>query len=187
MYTCRDCEQPINSATEVCPYCGADLTDSGLDLGFEQPQKAPLRRIVILWGVVLLSVVGIAWFAFPWRLAGSKPDAERHAIAAMMKIQEALGAYHASEGAFPSSLEALGAAARDASREAESGRYTVQYTPGSQTPDSRITTYTLTARAGNYGYVNLYLDETGVFRGTRDNRSATAQDPPIQSDLAKNP
>ncbi|HXW54726.1 MAG TPA: hypothetical protein VEJ67_03175 [Candidatus Cybelea sp.] len=108
-------------------------------------------------------------------------------MAAMLKIQEALGAYHASEGAFPSSLEALGAAAQDASREAESGRYSVQYTPGSQTLDSRINTYTLTARAGNYGYVNLFSDETGLLRGTSENRPATAQDPPIQGDLAKNP
>jgi hypothetical protein len=185
MYACRDCEQPINSATEVCPYCGADLTDTGLE--FEQPRKPPLPRIVILWGVVLLSIAAIAWFAFPWRLAGSKPDAERDAIAALAKIQQALGAYHASEGAFPPSLEALGAAAQDASREAESGRYTLQYTPGSPTPDSRIATYTLTARAGNYGYVNLFLDETGVFRGTRENRPATAQDPPIESSPSKSP
>jgi hypothetical protein len=187
MYACRDCEQPINSATEVCPYCGADLTDSGRELDFEQLRKPPLPRIVILWGVVLVSIVAIAWFAFPWRLAGSKPDAERDAVAALTKIQEALGAYHASEGAFPSSLEALGAAAEDASREAESGRYTLQYAPGGPTPDSPITTYTLTARAGNYGYVNLFLDETGVFRGTRENRPATAQDPAIESNPSKSP
>jgi hypothetical protein len=187
MYSCRDCEQPINSATEVCPYCGADLTDTSLDFGLEQPRKSSWKKIVILWGAVLLSIVAIAWFAFPWRLAGSKPDAETHAIAAIMKIQAELATYDATEGSFPSSLEPLGAAARDASQEAESGRYTLQYTPGTPDANSRIMTYTLAARAGNYGYLNLFSDESGVVRGTHENRPATAQDAAIKTNPQANP
>jgi hypothetical protein len=187
MYTCRECEQAINQATEVCPYCGADLTETGFDVANEQPRKSPVTKIVILWGVVLLSIVAIAWFAFPWRLAGSRPEAEAHAVAAVAKLQAALAAYNATERTFPSSLDALGAAARAALEEAESGRYNVQYTPASPDSDGRIRSYTLTARAGNYGYLNLVSDESGVIRGTRENRAATGQDPPVKSNPAQKP
>ena len=153
----------------------------------EQPTKSPVKKIVILWGVVLLSIVAIGWFAFPWRLAGSRPEAEAHATSAVTKIQAALARYNATERTFPSSLEALAAAGRDASQEAESGRYNVQYTAGSPDSDGRIRSYTLIARAANYGYLNLFSDETGVIRGTRENRTATGQDPPIKSNSAQKP
>jgi type II secretory pathway pseudopilin PulG len=182
VYTCRQCEQPINQATEVCPYCGADLTESSVDASEAKPRKKSAARIAILWGAILSSLAAIAWFAFPWRLAGSKSDAERHALAAIADLQKALSSYQASEGTFPSSLEPLGAAARDASQKAQSGRYTLEYTAGKPDADGRIRTYTLAARAGNYGYLNLFADETGTIRGTREDRAATAQDPPIETD-----
>jgi type II secretory pathway pseudopilin PulG len=187
MYTCRECEQAINQATEVCPYCGADLTETGLDIADEQPSKSPLKKVVILWGVVFVSIVGIAWFAFPWRLAGSRPEAEAHAMAAVAKIQAALATYNGTEQTYPSSLEVLGAASRDASQEAESGRYNVQYAAGSPDSDGRIRSYTLIARAGNYGYLNVFSDETGIIRGTRENRAATGQDPPVKRNAASKP
>ena len=180
MYTCRECEQPINQATEVCPYCGADLTEVPFDLeSLAAPPKKSTRRIVILWAIVLLSLVAIGWFALPWRLAGSKPEAEAHAAAAVTKLEQALAAYQATEGDFPSSLEALGADARDAFLEAQSGRYTLQYTPGNPGPNGRVKTYSLTARAGNYGYLNFFIDETGILRATHEDRLATAADPRI--------
>jgi hypothetical protein len=184
MYTCRECEQPINQATEVCPYCRADLTETALKAGADTGlrKKSSLTKIVIAWAAVLASIAAIAWFALPWRLAGSKPDAESHAVAAITEIQTALNRYQASEGTFPPSLETLGAAARDASQKAQSGRYSLQYTPGTPEADGRVRTYTLTARAGNYGYVNLFADEAGAIRGTREDRLATAQDPPIKVD-----
>ena len=39
MYTCRECERPINQATEICPYCGADLTEP---IGLESRPKSAL-------------------------------------------------------------------------------------------------------------------------------------------------
>lgn len=187
MYTCRDCEQPINQATEVCPYCGADLTEVPFDLEnlVAPPRKKSAKKIVILWAVVLFSLVAIAWFALPWRLAGSKPESEAHAAGAIAQLQQALAAYQSTEGGFPSSLEPLGPRTRDALQEAQSGRYTLQYTPGNPESNSRVKTYSLTARAGNYGYLNFFTDETGVLRATRDNRAATAGDPRIDPSTLK--
>ena len=181
MYTCHECEEPINQATEVCPYCGADLREIPLGEDAEKPRKKSPARVVILWAVVLLSLAGIAWFAFPWRLAGSKPEAEAHAVAAITELQQALNAYQASEGTFPSALESLGDRGREALQEAQSGRYALQYAPGSPESAGRVKSYTLTARAGNYGYLNLFADETGVIHGTRENRDASAADPRIDA------
>lgn len=187
MYTCRDCEQPINQATEVCPYCGADLTELPFDLEnlVALPRKKSAKKIVILWAIILLSLAAVAWFALPWRLAGSKPESEAHAAAAIAQLQQGLAAYQSSEGGFPSSLEPLGTRARDALQEAQSGRYTLQYTPGNPEPNGRVKTYSLTARAGNYGYLNFFTDETGILRATRENRPATAGDPRIDPSSLK--
>jgi RNA polymerase subunit RPABC4/transcription elongation factor Spt4 len=181
MYTCRDCEQPINQATEVCPYCGADLTEVPFDLEslVAPPRKKSLVKIAVLWAIVLLSLVAIAWFALPWRLAGSKPESEAHAVAAITQLQQALAQYQATEGDFPSALEALGPHARNAIQEAQSGRYALQYTAGNPEANGRVKTYSLTARAGNYGYLNFFTDETGILRGTREDRAATGADSPI--------
>lgn len=179
MYTCRECDEPVNQAAEICPYCGADLVEISFDLETGAPGKKSAKRIVILWAIVLLSLVAIAWFAFPWRLAGSKPEAETHAVAAITQLQQALVAYQAAAGDFPSSLETLGPRARDAFQEAESGRYTLQYNPGNPESNNRIKTYSLTARAGNYGYLNFFTDETDILRGTRENRMATVADPRV--------
>jgi len=187
MYACPECDQHINQASEVCPYCGADLNQAvsaGDDLAHRKRRPG---KVVILLAVVLLSLVVIAWFALPWRLGGSKAEAESHGIAAVTELQQALVRYQATERTFPSSLEALGAAARDASQQAQSGRYTLQYMPGKAEPDGRITSYALTARAGNYGYLNYFADETGQVHGTRENRAASAQDPLIETNAPGNP
>jgi type II secretory pathway pseudopilin PulG len=186
MYSCPECDQPINPASEVCPYCGADLTHADLGTAEVSSKRRP-AKIVILWAVVLLSLLSVAWLALPWRLGGSKAEAEAHGTAAVAQLQQALATYQASERSFPTSLETLGSAAQDASREAQSGRYTVQYLPGKPQSDGRIVSYTLTARAGNYAYLNLFADETGQIHGTRENRPASAQDPVIETDRPKNP
>ena len=182
MYTCRECEQPINPATEVCPYCGADLAEvsTGMGSGIRPQKSSP--KILIALSLISASIAVIAWFAFPWRMAGSKSVAEAHGIGAIGGLQKVLSDYQATEGTFPSSLESLGPAAATVARNAQSGRYTLQYTPGSPDAQGRVRTYTLTARAGNYGYLNLFADETGIIRVTREDRAATAQDPPIQAD-----
>lgn len=189
MYACPECERPINQATEVCPYCGADVTQESAGNGgaAAASPKRRITKVVVLWATVFLSLAVIGWLALPWHLGGSKAEAEAYGAAAITKLGQALAAYQASERSFPSSLEALGDGARDAEREAQSGRYNLEYTPGKAGAGGRIISYTLSARAGNYGYLNLFADETGQIHGTRENRAASAQDPVVDTNPAETP
>ncbi len=186
MYTCRECEQQINTASEVCPYCGADLTASPGEFSGEfapPPKKSSAKRIVIACGILLVTLAAVSWFAVPWHMSGSKTEAEARARSALATIQAALGGYESSESAFPSSLEALGDTARIAAQNAQLGHYTLQYTPGKPDADGRVKSYTLIARPGNFGYLNFYTDETGVLRATVEDRAATVQDPAVKPNL----
>jgi hypothetical protein len=180
MYTCRECEQPINQASELCPYCGADLTIPPPDETGAPPKKRSLARVLFLWVVVIAGLWAIAWLALPSRLFNpSTHDSEQRAREAMADLQTALSSYAAAEGNFPATLEALGEQARRAAQWAQTGGYRLLYTPAEPGPDGRVHNYTLLARPGNYSYRNFYSDATGVVRATREDRPATPQDPPI--------
>ncbi len=186
MYSCPECEQPINQASEVCPYCGADqkaLAETELLLAGKTPKptKPNYKRIVLVCGILLATLWAIAWFAVPWKLSGSKPEAEARAREALATIQQAINAYQKTEGSVPSSLESLGDTVRKAAQSAQLAHYTLQYTPGKPDPSGRITAYTLTARAGNFGYRSFYTDESAIVRATTEDRAATVQDPPLNS------
>jgi len=180
LHTCPECEQSINQATEVCPYCHADLTARPASESSEPAKKPAASRIVLLLAMVVAILGSIAWFAVPWRLAGSRPESESHAREALASVQEALTAYQASEGVFPSSLEAMGDPVRAAAQKAQAAHYTILYTPGQPDSSGRVKSYALIARSGNFGYRNFYTDESGVFRSTAEDRPATVQDPPLK-------
>jgi len=186
MYTCRECERPINQATEICPYCGADLTGPGPSEAKESAKKRSLASILLRWGlllgVLMAALWGFLWFILPEGRSEHAARAERQAQEALREIRAALIAYAQTQPAaagFPASLEVLGERVRAAAQKAQSEGYQVQYTPGPAGSDGLVHTFVLLARAGNYGYRNFYSDESGVLRATSQNRSATAQDPPI--------
>jgi hypothetical protein len=56
--------------------------------------------------------------------------------------------------------------------------YVVVYKGGQPDADGRINTYTVVARPEKWekGLLNIFTDETGKIRGTRENRAPTAQD-----------
>jgi len=182
MYTCRECDAAINSGSEVCPYCGADLVSPAEDV-FGEPapvaKKPGARRILIACGVLLATLGAVGWFAVPWHMSGSKTESESRARDAITAIQGALSTYESAEGAFPSSLEDMGDSARVAAQKAQVGHYTLQYTPGKPDAAGRVTTYTLVARPGNFGFRSYYTDETGVVRATSEDRPATVEDAPV--------
>jgi len=186
MYTCRQCDAAINSGSEVCPYCGVDLTSLGADV-FGEPapvaRKPTAKRILIACGILLVTLGAVGWFAVPWHMSGSKSESEARARDAIATVQSALANYQAAEGAYPSSLEALGDTARIAAQKAQLGHYTLQYSPGKPDHDGRLTSYTLVARPGNCGFRSYYTDESGVLRGTAEDRAATVQDAPMQPHL----
>ncbi|HSY59326.1 MAG TPA: hypothetical protein VK795_07180 [Terriglobales bacterium] len=186
MYTCQECEQQINTANDVCPYCGADQrgSSSGSVDEFAAPaKKSGAKRIIITCGILLVILAAVGWFAVPWHMGGSKTESEARARDAIAAIQETLAAYQSSEATFPSSLESLGDTARIAAQKAQLGHYTLQYTPGKPDGDGRVKSYTLIARPGNFGFLSFYSDETGVLRATVEDRAATVQDPPARPNL----
>jgi type II secretory pathway pseudopilin PulG len=183
MYICRECETEINQATEICPHCGADLTGVA---GEETAKRAKpkLGKVLMVWGALLAVLLGAMW-SFLWfvvtpRNAQSKVQSESQALAAMSDLRATLSAYAAAQGgAYPQTLDPLGPAAQQAAQFAQSDGYQLQYTPGPPAADGAIRTYSIEARAGNYGYQNFYTDATGVVRGTGEDRAATNVDPPI--------
>jgi hypothetical protein len=183
MYTCRECETDINQATEICPHCGADLTS--LPVGADTPTAKPsLQKILLRWGVllgVLLAAIwSFLWFVVPERQGNPTAAAEGRAVQSVLEVRAALSDYASAEGgAFPRQFDVLGDTARAAAQRSQSANYQMQYTPGPVEADGRIHTYALQAKAGNYGFRSFYTDESGVLRATRENRAATAQDPPF--------
>ena len=184
MYTCRECEREVNQATEICPYCGADLTEAGLPQSPGPAKKRTLASALVRWGALLVALSatlwGFLWYILPERAGNPAARAEARAVEALAEVHTALAAYAAAQGgSFPSSLEALGDRARAPAQKAMSEGYQVQYTAGPPGSDGMVHSYVLLARPGNYGYFNFYTDETGVLRATPENRPATPQDPPI--------
>ncbi len=180
MYTCRECEREINQATEICPYCGTDLTAPHV-AETPAPAKKPRLAVVLLrWGVLLAALLAFVWYILPERKGRDEARAEARAVEALGEVRVALAAYAgAQRGSYPTSLEALADRVRFPAQKALSEGYQLQYTPGPAGSDGRVHNYVLLARPGNYGYRNFHTDETGVLRATRENRPATAQDPPI--------
>jgi len=177
MYVCRECEQPLNQATEVCPYCGTDLTAPAPEESAARPKKKSWAKSLLFWGVLIACVWAVVWFVLPPRAETSRPEAEKSVLAALGDVRAALAAYSAATGNFPATLEPLGATARTAAQWAQNAGYELEYAPSPPAADGRVRTYTLLARPSNYGYRQFYTDETGVIHATRENRPATAQDP----------
>jgi len=185
MYSCRECEQPINQASEVCPYCGADLTvpvePTEVPATAASRRKALIRRW-LLWGILVAGVWGFLWFVLPEQPGDAASEAEKRAVDALQFLAKALGEHQASTGKLPDALEGLGGAAfeqaRAAAQRAQAMGYRLEYAPG-PAENGVVKTYVLLARPGNFGYRNFWANEGGGIRWTRENRPATAQDEPI--------
>jgi hypothetical protein len=186
MYTCRQCDREINQATELCPYCGADLTVPEPDEAATPRKKPKLVPALLRWGVLLAAMWLFLWFILPERApspGGRAAHAEERALAALREAQAALESYaRIRDGEYPPSLEALGADAasvRRAAQQAQGEGYVLHYDRGPADPDGRSRRYALRARAAFHGYRNFYTDQTGQLRATRENRQATEHDPPV--------
>lgn len=188
MYTCRECERPVNQATELCPYCGADLTlptEPKESLG---PRKRrTVRAGLARWGLLLGAMLLFIWFILllpgpGTREGGGAAAAERRAVESLRTVQAALAGYaEVRGGEFPPTLESLTApAVREAARAAQSEGYRLDYQPAPADPDGIVRRYALRARAGFHGFRNFYTDQDGVLRATRENRPAGEHDPPVE-------
>jgi hypothetical protein len=184
MVTCHQCETEINQATEICPHCGADLTlpVPGAE-PVKQKAKPTLAKILLRWAILLGVLLGAMW-SFLWfvvtpRTGNVALQAETQAVQTLADVRAALAAYAATQdGVFPETLEPLGPPVRQTAQLAQSNGYQLVYMPGPPGADGAIHSYSLEARAGNYGYRNFYTDASGVVRATTENRPANSMDPP---------
>ncbi len=183
MYLCPQCGEDINQGTEICPHCNLDLT---LPVeGTVPATPRSLRRVLTIWGIIVLSVAGalwgFLWFVLPAQKGDPAQRAESGAIASLGDLHTALSTFAAAQPdhAYPASLESLGDRARADAQLAQSVGYQLTYTPGDPGADGVIRGYSLLARAGNYGYRNFYLNDGGTMRATKENRAANSHDPPM--------
>jgi hypothetical protein len=182
MFTCRECDRPINQASEVCPYCGANLTEGAETAarpGRQKVKKQALLKAVAAAAVVAAGLWALVWLVMPHRPASSAGEAEASAVRSLSEVSGALATYARDEHSYPASLEQLGNQAALFVKQAEANGYRIVYSPGPFASDGNIHTYTLLARPRFYGYRSFYLDQTGVTRATRENRPATARDQPF--------
>ncbi|HEX9759412.1 MAG TPA: hypothetical protein VGA40_00755 [Candidatus Acidoferrales bacterium] len=177
MYTCRECERPVNQATEVCPYCGADLT---APLESATPAKKPnLLRVLAQWSVVIAAMWLFLWFILPER-GDPAARAESAALGALREVHSALAIHADAHGGFPATLDTVADRVRSAAQRAQAEGYVIEYAPAPVSAEGQIRSYALLARAGRYGHRNFYVDESGVMRATPENRPATLKDPPVE-------
>lgn len=132
-----------------------------------------------------MAVAGTLWGFLLFVLPAQKGDptqmAESGAMASLKDLHAALAAFAAAQPdhAYPASLELLGDRARADAQLAQSVGYQLNYVAADPSTDGVIHGYSISARAGNYGYRNYYLDEGGTLRATKENRAANSQDPPL--------
>lgn len=183
MYVCPHCGEEINQSAEICPHCRADLTLEG-EPSAPAPQK-PLRTVLLRWGIIIAVIAtglwGFLWFVLPEQHGDPAARAEGTAIAALNDLRGALSAFAKAQpdNSYPTSLEPLGDRARADAQLAQSAGYQLNYSPAQPSGDGVIRGYSLEARAGNYGYKNFFVDQSGIIRTTRENRAATNSDPPL--------
>lgn len=183
MYVCPYCDIEINTSTEICPHCGADLSAPGQSATPTPPKS--LRSILIRWGILLgivgLGLWGFLWYVMPSQHSDAAREAEARVASALSQLHTQLASYAAAQpgGSFPNSLEPLGNPARDALQFAQGEGYQIQYMAAQPGEDGSIRSYVLQARPGNFGYRSFYTDESGQLHTTRENRGATSQDPPL--------
>lgn len=187
MYECPECEREVNQASEVCPYCGADLAALRTTAASTEPRRPrSLPQLLLIWGgvtaVVALGLYLFVWLVLPEYSGTASPKrAEARAVESLQALQAALNSYAAAEGGrYPETLEPLGERAQAVARAALEGGYTLQYAAGAGgAAGGAGRTYALTARPSRYGLRSYYTDQSGVIRSTPENRAPSASDAPL--------
>ncbi len=178
MFTCPHCEQTINPASEVCPYCRADLA----------PEPAATRRNAqrkgLIWtlvgaAVLIAAVWAMVWLVLPKPNLPSHADAEAGAIAALRQAVNVVATYQRRQGTFPNTIQEVSGPATAAYSAARAEGYSLLYIPGPVESDGNIHRFVILARPEYYGFRHFFVDQTGVIRSTKENREATSRDRPV--------
>ena len=183
MSSCWSCLVILEQGTQICATCGADQTRPVPYTNPDLPQPRTLRDSVTAISIIVLGVgamAGILWYNLGTQSVSPSVEAAEIAAKSMRDIRKALSDYALSaKDAYPSSLEILGEHANQPTQAAQSAGYALQYSAGRPSTDGAVHSFVILAQPKNTEYLNLYLDESGIVRATRESRAATAQDPPF--------
>lgn len=165
----------------MCPYCGADLASTQAEA--EPAARSSVARRIAVWGVMIAAVWVFLWFVLPERSVHVAEQAEARGIKAVEAARDALRAHMETNGSYPATLDGLAASnynqVREAARRAQAEGYGLEYAPGPAAEGGNIRTFAVVARSGKHSFRNFFMNESGMIRWTRENRSATATDPPL--------
>ena len=186
MYMCRECENEINQATELCPHCGADLT--ALVPGAEalSAAKPSLGKILCAGACCWECCLGDLVFLVVHR---SRAAGRSHGPGGSARRRIFAGDPRRADRFCSGAGRRLPAAIRGRGRTRAPGRraqlaqsvnYQIQYTPG---PRRRRTERSARLRFRRSCRKirclrNFYLDDTGILRATRE-RAAPFQKIPL--------
>ena len=136
--------------------------------------------VMVVIVVFLGGMAGILWHYYGG--LRTTPDSQAAEVGAksLRSVREELSAYSLrAKDAYPATLDPLGERARQPVEVASSAGYKLSYSPQPSVGDGVSRGFVLLARPEKSGYLNLYIDESGVVRATQESRPATVQDPPF--------
>jgi hypothetical protein len=140
--------------------------------------------------IILLTLLRAAAQGSPQKIS----DEGSSALAGLRTIATAQFGYQAMFKGFSSTLRSLASPDKGSNYNAAGAgyisdslatgkldNYVLTYQPGPVDSDGNIQTFTVTARPvkRREGMWNLFVDQTGIIRSTKENRAATVSDPPI--------
>jgi hypothetical protein len=177
---CWSCLAINEQGTQICSLCGADQTHP-VPIAATTPRGARAQdwwsvMLVILAGIGCLS--GILWH----NLGAPTPDAHSamaEVIAQSLRgVRDELSNYMLSHATYPISLESMNDQVDNLLKSAERADYKIFYVPNPASHNGPLG-FEIIARPNRSDYINLYVDESGIVRTTRENRPATKQDPQL--------
>jgi hypothetical protein len=182
MPSCWSCLVILEQDAQVCPTCGADQLHPTPYTNPGVPQPRTLRDLCLAIGIIVAGVgimTGMLWHNFGSQGVTPALEAAGTAAKSMRELREALSEYALSaKDVYPSSLEVLGDRATESIRAARDAGYDLQYIADRPSSDGAVHSFFILAQPQKSGYLNLYIDDSGVVRATQE-RAATAQDPPF--------
>ena len=171
----------------MCPFCSADQTQPVEFANPYLPQPRTLQSFLHDWGRVILVLVafagtmaGILWHNFSVPTVSPASKATVVAAKSLRDVREALSTYALStKDSYPADLNSFGERVSLPMQAALAAGYRLEYSPKPASNDSAPRGFVILARPEKNGYPNLFIDESGVVRATKENQLATLKDPPL--------
>lgn len=133
---------------------------------------------VIGFGAVIMAV--LFWYNFGTPSISPAEQAATATAKSLRTLREALSDYALSgKDTYPETLAPLGDRASLLIQESASAGYMLQYRCKPSPAGTPSNGFGISARPAKSGYMNLFIDESGIVRATQEDRPATARDAPF--------